>query len=875
MPKQQLVLNDFSGGLNTYQDPRDLQMNELQTCQNFTFQRRNSLASIGSFVTHADAGSSQLGTISGGYGLFSFESDFSPVAYEAVDTSQSTNIFFGTGGDDSDVSAGTGTIAGGLNGYSDDVVIVSSHTNSGLKDANITSLKPGDTIMISGTAKNNGLYTISFIGDSITVANDAADNSYTNSANVIGVQTSPAWLDNINLSAETKAANNTDHGAVSIKTHTLGENLLVLSDVNNGNLDVYKKSNDAFENGAINAFSLGGAEASAVPEFAFYAVDNQLRVSDGRNRSAAFEVAWYGYVERNHFRNITYSNVNVSSSGKGLYKGFYEANNRLEPPVSARTDTSDTYPSGQGTTTLSNPNNGGFSIKYTNSSANAASNWQTETWKIAVSFVYDGNQESLLYVPTSNNTFVTTAGNELTLRVMAKIGASITYAARVSGGRIYYKPSDTEGEPWTLLCNVDLEEGVSASLTGDKTGWTSASAVTLYSDITILNPNIDTYESINGYSPDVNRNSIGYAGEGWKTGLVTNRRAFVANIKVKNALNNNKTIYGDRIMYSMPNKFDTFPSFNFIDVVKGDAEAYLKLESFADRLIAFKHNSVQVINISSPSDTNWFLETDIKNNGVAHPAAVFRSEKGILWANEKGMFLYDGSVIRSLTENKIAQNEWASFITAYSIVGYDGNSNMAMVIRDCENAGVTQGDAYIFDFKTKAWSFATDLLEDSVGNYTNFITDYNGNLTIGTQNNGDIDLKTFSHTTLTSIATDGVEIKTKDIDFGSPNSIKKIYAVYITYKSDVAQSAPVAYSKDGSTTYTALTGNFINTSGAWKVLRAYRSSGVEIPIGEFKSISIRVRNESAATGSGSAGLQINDIAIEYRNIRGKTATSDT
>ena len=61
-------------------------------------------------------------------------------------------------------------------------------------------------------------------------------------------------------------------------------------------------------------------------------------------------------------------------------------------------------------------------------------------------------------------------------------------------------------------------------------------------------------------------------------------------------------------MYSMPNKFDTFPSYNYIDVVKGDAENYVKLEEFADRLLAFKQKSVQVINISSPSDTNWFLE---------------------------------------------------------------------------------------------------------------------------------------------------------------------------------------------------------------------------------------------------------------------------
>ena len=863
MAKQQLVLNDFSGGLNTYQDPRDLQINELQACQNFTFQKRNSLVSIGSFANHVDAGASQAGTISGGYGLFSFESDYSPISYEAVDTSKSTNIYFDPGNGDGDTG---GTFVGSFSAAGHVIASADASGNSGLKDTIESNIVPGTQIKISGTVKNNGIYTVSGVGDSVD-SRDLNDSGSSGTANIIEV------IERVNnLSVEIIAANSSTYGAVSIVTHTLGENLLVLSDVANSNLDVYTKSSDAFSNAQIAMESITTtAQSTQAPEYSFYSVDNALRTSDGKSDSSYQRIKWYGFISRHHFKDIRYDsdgNGSLDTDLNGaatLYRGFYDEDNLLSPPTSARTNTSDTYPSASA----------GFSIKYTNSSANAASNWQTETWKIAVSFVYDGNQESLLYVPTSNNTFVTTAGNELTLRVMAQIGATSGYNGRISGGRIYYKPSDTEGEPWTLLCNIELESGVSASLTGDKTSWVAASSVTLYSDITILNPNIDTYESINGYSPDVNYNSIGEYGEGWKTGIVTNRRAFIANVRIKNEHNDNVTVHGDRLMYSMPNKFDTFPSFNFIDVVKGDAEAYLKLESFADRLIAFKHNSVQVINISSPSDTNWFLETDIKNNGVAHPAAVFRSEKGILWANEKGMFLYDGSVIRSLTENKIAQNEWASFITAYSIVGYDGNSNMAMVIRDCENAGATQGDAYIFDFKTKAWSFATDLLDASVGNYTNFITDYNGNLTIGTQNNGDIDLKTFNHTTLTSVAADGAEIKTKDIDFSLPNTIKRIYSIYITYKSDAAQTAPIAYSKDGSTTYTALTGNFINTSGAWKVLRAYLVQGVEVPIGDVKSISIRVRNESAATGNSSAGLQINDISIEYRVLKNKQATTDT
>ena len=1009
MAKQYLVLNNFSGGLNTYQDPRDLEINELQVCQNFTFQKSKSLVSIGSFTTHADAASAQAATVVGGYGLTSFESDYSPVPYEAVDNTRNTILHFDSDTDEG-ITAGSGTLVGTsyeagaavvssdsgtgnemitdsknrdfasasdwveyspsstLGGFGDDAspayleitgtsstaaegaelaldkldvapvatrqyrvsakiwwnssdpgvgdafyfnfggtessdfevdvtsksttytetfnatnstgklqIYIKANTTaqwniddvsvkeiasdtSGIKGTVESNITPGTQIKISGTQKNNGIYTVAGVGDSVNVP-DIDDDDTSGTANMIEVDAG------FSFSAETIKASLTTYGTVSITTHSLGENLLILSDVNNGNLDAYTKSSDAFNNASISPRKSGiEATSTQTPEYSFYSVDNALRVSDGKAASQSQQVRWYGFISRHHFKGVQHSSTDIIGSAT-VFSGWFDKDNKLSPPDSARTDTSNTYP---GVPNAATGATGGFSIDYDSTNSNDSSQWISETWKIAVSFIYDGNQESLLFIPTSNNTFTTVSGNDLRLRVMAKIGSTEGYDARISGGRIYCKASDSEGDPWLLLANIDLESGVSASMTGDKISWVAASSVTLYSDIVLLRENIDTYESINGYPPDINYNSIGEFGEGWKTGVVTNRRAFVANLKIKSQYDQNIMVHGDRIMYSMPNKFDTFPSFNFIDVVKGDAEAYLKLESFADRLIALKHNSVQIINISSPSDTSWFLEADIKNNGVAHPSAVFRSEQGILWANKKGMFIYNGSSIINLTENKIAQSDWSSFITDHSIVGYDGNSNMALVIRDSENAGGTQGDAYIYDFKTRAWSFATDILPASAGNYTNFITDYNGNLTIGVQSSSNIQLKTLSYNTLSDVPQDTAIIRTKDIDFGVPSLIKKIYAVFITYKSDAAQTAPVKLYFDGaSSSGTAYTGNFINTSGQWKVLRVQHSS-----ISTCKSVSIEIQNQTASTGS-SSGLQINDITIEYRIIRNDRATSDT
>ena len=856
MPKNQILLNDFSGGLNDYQVPRDLQFNELQACNNFTFQQGKTLRTRGSFVAHGDA-PAQAATIIGGYGFTSFESDYSPSSYEAVNTSVSTNLVFTN---DTGEGLNSSTVAGAYFGTFQESghAVYSVHSSSGLQDTIDTSIEPGMQIKVSGTAKNNGIYTVLGVGDSINTEDDTA-------VNAIEIDSSLNTF-----ASETVAANSTTTGTKSILTHTLGENCLVVSDIATGNLDVYTKSSDAFIASAIRTKSTAASvdqSLSFTSEYSFYVIDNALRVSDG-TISPFMQPKWYGYIERHHFKDVQYSSTDIVGSAT-TFKGWYQDINKLNIPISARTDTSDTYPSTANISSTSFSNRGGFTINYDSTNANDNSLWDSETWKIGLSFVYDGNQESLLYVPTSNNTFTTVLGNDLRLRVMASISASnLGYGARVTGGRMYYKTSDSETDDWILLCNIDLTHGVSPTLEGDKTGWTAASATTFYSDVTLLSPNIDSYKSINGYSSDIHSNSIGRLGEGWKTGLICNRRAFVANVRTKNEYDNNVTIHGDRIMYSMPNKFDTFPSFNYIDVVKGDAEHYLKLESFADRLLAFKHHSVQIINVSSPSDDSWFLEEDIKNNGVEHSASVFRSNKGIIWANNEGCFLYNGSEILNLTENKIDQSTWSSFVTTSSCVGYDAHSDMILVSRQSDTGASNMGDCYVFDFKTGAWSYVSALINVS-SLYTNFITDYNGDLCVAIKNSSNIEIKKFSHTTIEDISTGKALIKTKDIDFDLPSIKKKIYSVTVTYKSDNAQTAPISYSTNGGTTYTNLTGNFIATGNTWKKLKATASSPITC-----QSVAIQIKNASASTGS-TRGIQIGDISIEYRILSVANVTSDT
>ena len=104
-------------------------------------------------------------------------------------------------------------------------------------------------------------------------------------------------------------------------------------------------------------------------------------------------------------------------------------------------------------------------------------------------------------------------------------------------------------------------------------------------------------------------------------------------------------------------------------------------------------------------------------------------------------------------------------------------------------------------------------------------------------------------------------MKTKDIDFGDPGHIKKVYGVRVTYQSSAAQTTPISYAIDGIGNFAsagggAFTGNFADTSDVWDVLYAYPASPVEC-----QSMQLKISNP---TNAGT--IKINDISIEYRPI---------
>lgn len=523
----------------------------------------------------------------------------------------------------------------------------------------------------------------------------------------------------------------------------------------------------------------------------------------------------------------------------------------------------------------------GFNIGISDGSGNGT--WEDGTYEFWQTFIYDGNQESLPVqvgdgaATTSLAAFTHAADGSKPLRV--SVYADLAYNGRITGGRVYTRLNGTDDD-LILLADIDIVKGMRTSLDGDHVAWTYTTGkgyhVLSGAYGNSIKPNLDTYTTINGFSPDLKFLGIGGTNEIYKSSVVANRRTFVANVKIKGRSGELEK-FGDRIMYSEIGKFDTFLEHNFIDVSKGDFGEYTALESYSDRLLAFKHNLVHIINISSPSSSNWYLEETVKHFGVNFPFSVAKTKYGISWVSDDGCYLYDGKTVRNLIDKKIAVSKasftdteinWNSFYRGSAIVkdamlGYDPISNSLIMMRSPNDASTNSHKSFVYDFDSNGWTYHVGIFTDSKY-YTNFITDWNNNLSLGEYDgSSDVEFKKFLPVSLSQTSQ---EFFTKDIDFNQPGLIKKIYKVIVTYKSDGAETTPFKYAIDGKQDFSSngggtFTGNFADTSDLWDVVTLTTASPISCQ-------SIQIKFDAPSTGV----FEINDITIQYRVIRNKVAT---
>ena len=367
------------------------------------------------------------------------------------------------------------------------------------------------------------------------------------------------------------------------------------------------------------------------------------------------------------------------------------------------------------------------------------------------------------------------------------------------------------------------------------------------------------------------RNDVEYTSARYKTHTINNGVVYAGNVM------QGDVIYPDRILKSLPSRFDLFPSDNFIEAAVNDGDEIIVLESFNDRILQFKRGSLSIINVAGSIE---YLENTYQHLGVKSVMAVYKTDKGVIFANKSGVYIFIGEGEPTKLTSKLSDSDWKTFVNGEP----EKLALLYVPLKDQIMVGhTTTDDAYILDLRTQSISFGedvflfgsqtTNIVTDTVNNQPVYLSkDGSNNLKFYTMYNSEDDtyLTSITHGTST-VATSsdiqsstGIGVEFKHLDFGAPEVRKKIHSITITskdsdadlklqYSSDMGNSWVDVGADETASTITNYDGN----------RGSYSRQRFKVSINNIYTLGLRIV-PTTGTSSIEADFGIQDISIVYR-----------
>jgi hypothetical protein len=632
---------------------------------------------------------------------------------------------------------------------------------------------------------------------------------------------------------------------------TGGEDWLAWINADDGTVDLWHY--DTANGGAGKAWQSneidlrnGGAETGQSCDGIFTYIDGALRVADA-HRLSAFQPMWYGHINRDLF-------------GVGNYVAsdwYSQVNDLAKPHAGNAYDHNGTIPTTGSAGVIH------VKFKVVQDDEIAEVSWQKE-WQVAVSYVYDTHQESLLRILTNTVDYTATTDLAKVRFELAVIGSSGTKigAKRITGAKLYIR--ELGKVAWLLQGVYDFTTGAYQYGAGEKQSWSfTAGSPGYYSAHNApqaqLLPEIGIdYDAENGFSADNESIDVGQPGDGYKTACVVNRSMYIMNVKRTGA--DGKQWRDQDGMYKSPvGKFDTFPLEGRIKVKGTDGEEIIRGVGFADRILQFKQETMYIINAQGD---NEFLESEHPFKGVKNGGAVAEADFGVIWVNEFGLFWYNGERVINLLERKdengkkyrlIDDQTWKDFTSDNSCLGYHPLHNYAIITR---SSTAWAGRCYVYDFKTHSIAYGKTKFTDNRIN-TNFTVDHNGELlVVESEQSGGTTGKIYKWVDDdASITSSDMDIEFRDETFDALGYENETFEVILTYKASAIQNNVLRYYQNGEYNSHAQysSGDLVADTTKWNTVTCN-------PTAPIKNKSIQFKLDLNSVGR----FWLNDMSVTRR-----------
>lgn len=480
------------------------------------------------------------------------------------------------------------------------------------------------------------------------------------------------------------------------------------------------------------------------------------------------------------------------------------------------------------------------------------------TYALFASNVYDNQESYPVYIgdieqPTSG-VFGAGTSNIFKRPAYFLLAGRMPEKPRQSGINIYWalKEDNSFGQKY-LFAEVNFEKGIRYGGESNYTGFgdfTSTRKYYIHPD----NNNSDTMNakviySLSQNEPylNFNQSAVGRQGTSFKTSAIANRRAYIGNVALYDGVT--REVKSDTILKSDVNKFDTFRPDNFIDVEINDGDEIIALETLNNQLLQFKRNTLYIVNISRDIE---FLEGSYEFRGCEKDYHVVKGEGFVSWFNQSSVFLYDGQRVIDINLSETGQPRLTNWRNDYysddAVIGYYPDKK-SIFIFNSENDKLLQ-----YDIKSQSWVYA-DL---TLSNMSNIITDNAGDMVFLQHDGTNSTLKKWNDSSAAfDINDNGVLLKTKEFDFGNPDTKKNINTIYINYKSPNTNRVQLRGIADND----AVTDLAVLGTSA-----SYTTQKITMPAGFKGKKSFTLIVAQHGNNPIDDEFEINDIQIVYREL---------
>ena len=818
MPRQSLQLNDFSRGLNTKSSPRDIASNQLVKADNVVLSNPGLVQSSSASTTKHTSAPTTMTHAQAGNGAFIFNSQFN------VDTDGTTALPTQTIAYPIDKTSGATTIQFFRRNFDTTGDFSQEGTNTEINMQETGAVQPV-YYYVDG---------VLHVSDKLVVDGDNSQEP----RKMPFVKDSRFGIDVTGFLDTTMKVEKDDN-----QFHSIADNSLPEPD-GSGEFSVSLQTDptldsqtffDVIENGDTDNFltvTSNPNETNPDPTFDIGITDKliHLKLTDANDMSSVtLNYGGSSGISTGGIANLVGEVIHINGEAMRVRSTNTLDGSATKDVLQLLVDR-DVF----GTGALEHATGAKLQTTETTSISVTGGGWEEGSYEFCHTIVDLQDNETLPQTPQTTLFPITTGAYFTNVGFIIKHG-SFNTRKNEKGVRVYTRKKDGNGR-WILFLDVDYQRGVRTNLFEDYDAFSSATGTgsnfRKVENIDIVNPSLDTYESINGYSQDEESIDFGADG-GFKAATVCARRAWVANVR------KNDKVYDDRVYYSPVNRFATFPDTNFLDIGISDGDSFTALHSLGNRLLAFKQKKLYVINVSSTSDAGWYLEAEYDGMGCRQQESVCKTPFGVCWVNDDGVYIFSGSSAPVELTLLLDDSTWRSNQTSKNpAIGYNNKYKQLNVVQDA----AADTDVFVYDFGTQGWSITKSIGSSGI---SNFLPSFDGlyYLEYGSSNAKTLKLLTGD------VGTKSIDMRTKDIDFGNPGLVKKVKRVFVTAKGS-GTNLTLGYANDGESSYNDLSAQSLSSE--------YATKEFIIPSNDrdCESMSFKLTSNGA--------VNINDINIDYR-----------